>query len=155
MTKDKITLTYLELSERNLVDWAWDARDTDGVDYYITCRYGQLFVTGNDEVIIDREVGDWAWPDKAEMIAMLADRFDTSQLGETPPEETASSLWPIVYHGVKVKWTDGWTEMMRYETREQAEQAAYYQNVENWRSVKWASYVGRRIWLKKLLPWNW
>ena len=52
---------------------------------------------------------------------------------------------PIIYHGVKVRWNDGRSEMFRYDTEEQARAAAHYQFVENWRETKWAVYVGRRI----------
>jgi hypothetical protein len=51
----------------------------------------------------------------------------------------------IFYHGVKVRWNDGRSEMFRYDTEEQARAAARYQSVENWRNTKWATYVGRRI----------
>lgn len=51
----------------------------------------------------------------------------------------------IIYHGVKVRWNDGRSEMFRYDTEEQARAAAHYQFVENWRETKWAFYVGRRI----------
>ncbi|MEZ5874550.1 MAG: hypothetical protein R3D30_06870 [Hyphomicrobiales bacterium] len=52
---------------------------------------------------------------------------------------------PLIYHGVKVRWNDGRTEMFRYDTEEQARAAERYQFVENWEHTKWASYVGRRI----------
>ena len=52
---------------------------------------------------------------------------------------------PIIYHGVKVRWNDGHSEMFRYDTEEQARAAAHYQFVENWNETKWAVYVGRRI----------
>jgi hypothetical protein len=52
---------------------------------------------------------------------------------------------PLIYHGVKVRWNDGRTEMFRYETEAQARAAARYQELENWKNTKWATYVGRRI----------
>ena len=51
----------------------------------------------------------------------------------------------VIYHGVKVRWNDGSTEMFRYDTEEQALRGERYQSVENWRNTKWASYIGRRI----------
>lgn len=39
---------------------------------------------------------------------------------------------PLIYHGVKVRWNDGRTEMFRYDTEEQARAAERYQFVENW-----------------------
>ena len=52
---------------------------------------------------------------------------------------------PLFYHGVKVRWNDGSTEMFRYETEAQALKAERYQFVENWRNTKYAIYVGRRL----------
>ena len=52
---------------------------------------------------------------------------------------------PLFYHGVKVRWKDGSTEMFRYDTEEQARKAEHYQFVENWQNTKWAIYVGRRL----------
>ena len=52
---------------------------------------------------------------------------------------------PLIYHGVKVRWNNGRTEMFRYDTEAQALEAAHYQSVENWRNTKWAIYVGRRL----------
>ena len=51
----------------------------------------------------------------------------------------------IFYHGVKVRWNDGRSEMFRYDTEEQAREAERYQFVENWTNTKTAIYVGRRI----------
>lgn len=51
----------------------------------------------------------------------------------------------ILYYGVKVRWNDGRSEMFRYDTEEEAREAARYQSVENWQATKWAVYVGRRI----------
>jgi len=39
---------------------------------------------------------------------------------------------PLIYHGVKVRWNDGRTEMCRYATEDQAKAAEHYQFVENW-----------------------
>lgn len=51
----------------------------------------------------------------------------------------------FIYHGVKVTWNDGRTEMFRLDSREAALATREYQFIENWRSVKSATYVGRRI----------
>ena len=51
----------------------------------------------------------------------------------------------MIYHGVRVRWNDGSSEMFRYDTEEEAREAARYQFVENWSKTKSAIYVGRRI----------
>ncbi len=61
----------------------------------------------------------------------------------------------IFYHGVKVVGNDRRKEMFRYDTAEQAMEAARYQEIDNWRSVRSATYVGRRIhWPSLLAFWN-
>jgi len=61
----------------------------------------------------------------------------------------------FVYHGVKVKWNDGRTEMFRYDTEDQARRAEEYQFVENWASTKSAEYVGVRLrWTALLTFWR-
>lgn len=55
------------------------------------------------------------------------------------------NLQIFYYHGVKVRWNDGSREMFRYDTEDQAREAAQYQFVENWQHTKSAIYVGRRI----------
>jgi hypothetical protein len=51
----------------------------------------------------------------------------------------------LIYYGVKVRWSDGKSEMFRYDTEEQARAAERYQFVENWPNTRSADYVGRRI----------
>ena len=59
------------------------------------------------------------------------------------------------YYGVKVTWNHGGREMFRYDTEQQALEAARYQFVENWQSTKSAVYVGHRIhWAGLLTFWR-
>ena len=51
----------------------------------------------------------------------------------------------IFYHGVKARWNDGRSEMLRYDTEEQARKAEHHQFVENWSNTRSAVYVGRRV----------
>lgn len=55
------------------------------------------------------------------------------------------ALSRIFYHGVKVRWNDGRSEMFRYDSEEKAREAERYQSVENWKNTKSAEYVGQRI----------
>ena len=55
----------------------------------------------------------------------------------------------LVYYAVKIRWNDGSHETFRYETEQQARDAAHYQFVENWMETKYAYYAGWRI------NWRW
>lgn len=66
----------------------------------------------------------------------------------------------LFYYGFLVKWSDGSREMFKYDTKEQAEAAYRYQDLENWRSNRYVYWVGKRLnwsylfrlrWLRKWL----
>lgn len=86
----------------------------------------------------------------------LLDQFDLSPAagtGETLDE--SGNRRSLIFHGVKVKWRDGRSEMFRYPTRDQAEGAARYQFVENAAETRSAYYVGPRIDWGYLLSFGW
>ena len=55
----------------------------------------------------------------------------------------------LIYYAVKIRWNDGRRETFRYETQDQARDAAHYQFVDNWAENKSATYAGPRI------NWRW
>lgn len=47
----------------------------------------------------------------------------------------------LFQYGFKVKWTDGRSELFRYDSEEEALRAREYQNIENWTANKWVGEV--------------
>jgi hypothetical protein len=279
MRTPRIRLAFLDHSERNTVYFAWDAKDTEGNEYYITYRSGRLTVSGPDGVLIDRNDRDDTPGARDAIIAMTADVFDAEllesgtkcvcgfayppsqqpelcascgeflrmrriirldraddsmpgwlreeayapyaiwrakdeyqhelwvlwsrdiiifQIGD-PPDHTIEPIYAkdvrlpdldpgalravlevelldrydlsaaagtgetlddtrhrrsLIFHGVRVKWRDGRSEMFRYPTRDLAEAAAEYQFIENAAQTRNAYYVGPRIdWGYLLFGW--
>lgn len=76
-----IRLSYLDHSERNTVSWAWDAKDLEGEEYYITYRWGCLTISGPD-LVVERQVGeeDDSTSSRNDIIALTSDIFDAELL---------------------------------------------------------------------------
>lgn len=81
-----IRLSFLDQSERNTVFWAWDAKDLEGGEYYITYRWGCLTISGPN-VSIERQVGDEddSTSSRNDIIALTSDVFDAELLESGVP----------------------------------------------------------------------
>ena len=79
-----------------------------------------------------------------EILIELIGQYDFGDLPfESVPEAKTGS--GLICHVVKVRWIDGSRETFRYLTREQAQDAARFQFVDNMRETRTAFYAGPRI----------
>ena len=80
--RERITLSYLDESERNPTHFSWDAKDNSGRDYHITYRYKTLAVSGPDDFSFVREgvASSGSTYGRDRIIELTADIFDASLL---------------------------------------------------------------------------